>query len=176
MVGWVIKTDLVGSNAKLNTRTKTKTWEELLSVEGLEDRWMESCECWYGRQAELVGHCMGHWAAEGSYACGLRCVYGMRSVFFWCAERMDAEWWPGKNWLIRKNKMHLKCSASWTQCNWLPVAHQGDVPGAGIGREWVSIRQMYPFLTTIPVNAQIIGQDYCSNLLTSPPATPLAPL
>ena len=78
--------------------------------------------------------------------------------------------------LIGKNKIYLKCSASWTQCNWLPMAHQGNVPGAGIGGDWVSIRQISPVLTTSTTNAQLLGQDYCNNLLTSPPVASLAPL
>lgn len=40
----------------------------------------------------------------------------------------------------------------------------------------LSIRQIYPLLTTGTANALVFGRDYCNNLLTSLPATPLAPL
>lgn len=40
---------------------ENKIREKLLSVEGrAEDRWAGNHECRVGRQAELVGHCVGH--------------------------------------------------------------------------------------------------------------------
>lgn len=39
-----------------------------------------------------------------------------------------------------------------------------------------SIRQIYSLLTTSTAHAQVFGKAYCTNFLTTPPATPLAPL
>lgn len=62
------------------------------------------------------------------------------------------------------------------QCNWLPLAHQAMCQVLVLAGSGFSVKHIYSLLTTSTAHALVFGRDYCNNLLTSSPATPLAPL
>lgn len=112
------------------------------------------------------------WCAEGWMQCGDQKILTKvgRFAFFRIYTYVAGE---GKNGLIGKNKMYLKCSVSWKQCNWFLLAHWGRLPVLASSGNGFSIRQTYLLLTTSTANALACGWDYCNKLLTSPPATPI---